>query len=121
GDWYRFTVAKEGVYELTYSFLQQLGVDVENLASDAINIYGNHAGLLPFTNLPHLPTDLLQNAILVEDGGDGVFGPGDRLLFHASGAQRWVTSPDGRYFSHVKNVYSDSASYFLAIGTDLRK
>ncbi|MCB0771773.1 MAG: type IX secretion system sortase PorU [Flavobacteriales bacterium] len=121
GDWYRFTVAKEGVYELTYSFLQQLGVDVENLASDAINIYGNHAGLLPFTNLPHLPTDLLQNAILVEDGGDGVFGPGDRLLFHASGAQRWVTSPDGRYFSHVKNVYSDSASYFLGIGTDLPK
>ncbi len=121
GDWYRFTVAKEGVYELTYQFLQQMGVDVSNLSSDAINVYGNHAGMLPFTNLPHLPTDLLQNAILVEDGGDGVFGPGDRVLFYASGALRWERSSDGKRFNHVKNIYSDSASYFIGIGTDAPK
>lgn len=121
GDWYRFTVAKDGVYELTYAFLQQLGVDVSNLHSDAINIYGNHAGMLPFTNSPFLPTDLLANAIAVEDGGDGMFGPGDRVLFYASGSQRWVPSPDGKRFNHVKNVYSDSASYFLGIGTDAPK
>lgn len=118
GDWYRFTVAQEGVYELTYQFLQQLGVDVAGLSSDAINVYGNHAGMLPFTNLPHLPTDLVQNAILVEDGGDGNFGPGDRVLFYASGALRWERSADGRRFNHVKNIYSDSASYFIGIGTD---
>lgn len=121
GDWYRFTVPKDGVYELTYQFLQQLGVDVANLSSDAINVYGNHAGMLPFTNLPHLPTDLLQNAVLVEDGGDGVFGPGDRILFYASGAMRWTRSSDGKRFNHVKNFYSDSASYFIGIGTDAPK
>src|SRR5690606_15482281 len=121
GDWYRFTVAQEGVHELTYQFLQQLGVDVTGLSSDAINVYGNHAGMLPFTNLPHLPTDLVQNAILVEDGGDGSFGPGDRVLFYASGALRWERSADGRRFNHVKNFYSDSASYFIGIGTDAPK
>lgn len=121
GDWYRFTVAKDGVYELTYSFLQQLGVDMSNLQSDAINIYGNHAGMLPFTNTPFLPTDLLINAISVEDGGDGHFGPGDRVLFYATGAQRWVVNADGKRFNHVKNVYSDSASYFVGIGTDAPK
>lgn len=118
GDWYRFTVAKDGVYELNYAFLQQLGVDMAGLHSDAINVYGNHAGMLPFTNSPFLPTDLLINAIAVEDGGDGLFGPGDRVLFYATGAQRWVLNPDGKRFNHVKNVYSDSASYFIGIGTD---
>lgn len=121
GDWYRFTVPATGVYELTYPFLQQLGVDLGNLASDAINVYGNHAGMLPFSNLPHLPTDLLLNAIRVEDGGDGTFGPGDRILFYASGAMRWERSGDGRLFNHVKNVYTDSASYFIGIGTDAPK
>lgn len=121
GEWYRFTVPKDGVYELSYQFLQQLGVDMDNLGSDAINIYGNHAGMLPFTNSPHLPTDLLQNAILVEDGGDGILGPGDRILFYASGAMRWQPSSDGNRFTHVKNVYSDSASYFVGIGTDSPK
>ena len=118
GDWYRFTVPTTGVYELSYQFLQQLGVDLGNLTSDAINVYGNHAGLLPFTNLPHLPTDLLLNAIRVDDGGDGTFGPGDRILFFASGATRWERSADGRLFNHVKNVYTDSSSYFIGIGTD---
>lgn len=121
GDWYRFTVAKDGVYEISYQFLRQLGVDVGNLASDAINIYGNHAGLLPFSNSLQPPTDLVQNAIRVEDGGDGIFGPGDRLLFYASGPQRWVRSADGKRFEHVKNFYSDSASYFIGIGTDAPK
>lgn len=121
GDWYRFLVDKDGVYELTYSFLQQMGVDMSNLASDDINIYGNHEGLLPFTNTPGRPTDLLQNAILVEDGGDGRFDPGDRILFYASGPQRWETGPDGKLFEHVKNIYSDSASYFVGIRTDAPK
>ena len=121
GDWYRFTVPTDGVYQLTYAFLQQLGVDLPGLASDAINIYGNHAGMLPFMNTPFQPTDLLQNAIRVEDGGDGTFDPGDRILFYASGPQRWVASSDGQRFEHVKNVYSDSASYFLGIGADAPK
>lgn len=121
GDWYRFTVPKEGVYELSYHFLQQMGVDMNNLASDAINIYGNHAGMLPFKNSPALPTDLLLNAIQVEDGGDGRFDPGDRVLFYASGPQRWVLNPTTRRFNHVKNIYSDSASYFVGVGTDLPK
>jgi hypothetical protein len=119
GQWYRFTVAKSGVHALTYEFLQQLGVETDGLASDQINVYGNHAGVLPYTNLPHLPTDLVLNAVRMEDGGDGQFGPGDRLLFYASDAQRWTPNSDGRTFNHVKNAWTDSASYFVGIGTDL--
>ena len=116
GEWFRFNVAADGVYELTYEFLQDLGVDVNSLASDRINVYGNHFGLLPFTNSIERPTDLLANAIEVVDGGDGVFGPSDRVLFYASGAQRW--SQVGNGFRHTKNVYTDSASYFVGVDVE---
>ncbi|HEY0978209.1 MAG TPA: type IX secretion system sortase PorU [Flavobacteriales bacterium] len=117
GDWFRFTVPDDGVYKLTSAFLQQLGVDLNGLASDQINIYGNHAAQLPYTNTPFKPTDLLLNAIQVEDGGDGQFDAGDHILFYATGAQGWRRGPQGR-FQHLKNVYSDVGSYFIGIGVD---
>ena len=120
GDWYRFSVAQDGVYQLTYDDLEDLGVDVSNLSSDAINVYGNHTGLLPFQNSLLPPTDLIQNAIWVQDGNDGQFGPGDRILFYASGPHRWDQDTNGN-FRHTKNVYSDSASYFVGINSDLPK
>lgn len=116
GQWYRFTVSKDGVHVIDHAFLSSLGVDMNGLSSDAINVYGNHHGLLPFQNDVPRATDLRLNAIQVEDGGDGQFGPGDRILFHASGAQRWDLV-DGK-FRQTKNVYTDSASYFIGIGVD---
>ncbi len=113
GTWFRFTVPTDGVYKVTYQFLQDMGMDMAALSSDRINIYGNHFGLLPFQNNVERPTDLLVNAIAMEDGGDGQFGPNDHLLFYASGAQRWTQNGDRS--EHVKNVYSDSASYFIGI------
>ncbi len=116
GDWFRFTVARDGVYRLTYDFLRSLGLPGSEWASDRINIYGNHHGLLPFVNSVVVPTDLLPNAIEVVDGGDGVFGPGDHLLFYASGPTRWEQASG--LFRHTKHVYTDSASYFVGLDAD---
>ncbi|MCB0766745.1 MAG: type IX secretion system sortase PorU [Flavobacteriales bacterium] len=116
GSWYRMSVPDNGVYKVTYQTLVQLGVDVGNLGSDRINIYGNHTGMLPFQNDALPATDLRANSIEVVDGGDGVFGPGDHLLFYASGPQRWA--PGGKGFAHTKNVYCDSAHYFVGIDVE---
>ncbi|MBL7985816.1 MAG: hypothetical protein JNM91_12495, partial [Flavobacteriales bacterium] len=121
GDWYRFSVPEDGVYRITYDFLTQLGVNMAGMASDRINIYGNHAGQLPFRNSPFVPTDLLTNAIEVVDGGDGQFGPNDHILFYASGPQRWDYNAITGRFVHTKNVYCDSASYFIGIDVEAPK
>lgn len=115
GDWFRFTLVRDGVYRMSYEFYRDLTGETST-PSDQINIYGSHYGMLPFENSPFLPTDLVINAIEVVDGGDGVFGSGDFILFYATGPQRWRRVGDR--FAHVKNIYSDSASYFLGIGTD---
>lgn len=116
GDWFRFTVAKDGVYKITYEQLRDMGADINGLASDRINVYGSHFGLLPFINSLPRPTDMLINAIEVVDGGDGSFDAGDHILFYASAAQRWQLGDS--LFTHTKNVYTDSASYFVGIDVD---
>lgn len=113
GEWFRFAVLNDGVYKLTFQQLQAMGVNTSGLSSDRINIYGNHFGQLPFVNSIERPTDLLVNAVEMVDGGDGQFGPNDHILFYASGAQRWDRIT-GRY-KHTKNVYCDSATYFVGI------
>ncbi len=116
GDWFRFTVAKDGVYKITYEQLRDMGADVNGLASDRINVYGSHFGLLPFINSVPRPTDMLINSIEVVDGGDGSFDAGDHILFFATAAQRWQLGDS--LFTHIKNVYTDSASYFVGIDVD---
>lgn len=116
GTWFRMSVAADGIHKVTHAMLVQLGVDVNGLSSDRINIYGNHHGMLPFVNAELPPTDLKVNAIEVVDGGDGEFDTDDYLLFHASGPQRWSTA--GGLFRHTKNVYCDSAHYFVGIDVE---
>lgn len=118
GTWYRFSVPQDGVYKLGYSFLQSLGVDVNNLTSDRINVYGNHEGLLPYRNSHVPPNDLLTNAIQMVDGGDGQFGANDYLLFFATGAQDWDYNTATGRFNHTKNTYSDSATYFIGLDVE---
>ncbi len=116
GSWYRMSVAADGVHRVTYEMLEQAGVNMSGLTSDRINIYGNHVGMLPFVNAQLPATDLKVNAIEMVDGGDGVFGPNDHLLFYATGAQRWTQ--DGNRFAHTKNVFCDSAHYFIGIDVE---
>lgn len=118
GSWYRFTVDQDGVYAIDRAFLQSLGVDVNGLASDQINLYGNHFAQLPYSNSVERPTDLVINAIEVQDGGDGQFDGTDRILFYATGPDTWSLSTDGTQFRHIRNTYSNTASYFIGIGTD---
>lgn len=121
GSWFRFTVPHDGVYKLSYAFMQSLGVDMNGLAFDRVNVYGNHQGQLPFTNTPFIPTDLMANAIEVVDNGDGQFGQNDHILFYATGAQRWDYHAASGRFRHTKNVYTDSASYFIGLDVEAPK
>lgn len=116
GDWYRFTVENDGIHVIDQQFLIDLGVDVSGLSSSDINIYGNHYGQLSYENSVPYTSDLYLNRIMVEDGGDGSFDAGDRILFYATGADTWRKGGNG--FVHHKNTFTDEASYFVGIGVE---
>jgi len=80
GNWHRFYVEKSGVYKLSKSFLQSIGV---NVAVDPRNIklYGNGGRMLPLLNSISYPIDLEENAVQFVGEEDGVFNDNDYICF----------------------------------------
>jgi hypothetical protein len=72
--------------------------------------------MLPESNLTKRDDDLIENSIWVQDGGDGSFDSGDFILFYAAGPQQWLKDPASGLFRYTKNLYSDSAWYYINIG-----
>ena len=113
GNWYRVTVAKTGVYKVTYNDLSALGVSLSHLSSDNISIFGNGGGMLPEANGNTRPDDLLELPIEMHDGGDHSFDAGDYFLFYAEGPHSWNLS--STQCTHQFNLYASTASYFINV------
>lgn len=108
GDWYRFYVVKSGVYRISKSFLQSLGMNVNAADARNIKIYGNGGRMLPLLNGTFYPDDLAENAITVVGESDGSFDNQDYILFYAEGLDNW--SPEN--FTH-NNLYADRSYYYV--------
>jgi hypothetical protein len=116
GDWYKISVAKDGVYKIDYQFLKSLGIDVDQVNPSFIRIYGNGGGMLPFANSAPRRDDLAENAIYVSGESDGHFNTDDYILFYGQGQIRWKYDAANNIFHHVDNYYSDSTYYFISTG-----
>ena len=116
GDWYRFYVEKSGVYRISKSFLQQLGVKMNTVSPQSIKIYGNGGRMVPLSNAVDYPSDLTENAIQVIGGEDGTFDNQDYILFYAEGVDNW--SPEN--LTH-HNLYADRSYYYITTAGGLGK
>ncbi len=116
GNWAKIGVTKEGVYKIDANTLSGMGLGSGAIASSAIRIYGNGGAMLPEGNAAPRTDDLAENAILIEDGADGVFSGNDFLMFYAPGPHQWVKDSLNKGFIHLKNLYSDTAYYYISIG-----
>jgi len=113
GDWYKIAVTKEGIYKIDYSFLKKMGVPNNQLITSKIQLFGNGGAEIPESNAAPRIDDLIENAIEVNDGGDGVINAGDYFLFYAPGPDRWQFDVANQHFTHQKNNTQDSCYYFL--------
>lgn len=116
GNWYKISVKDPGIYKIDIPFLNALGISTNNLASNAVRLYGNGGQLLSESNAGVWTDDLEENAIMIVDGADGVINGSDHILFFAAGPDEWVKDSINQRFSHKKNIYSDRSYYFLSIG-----
>jgi hypothetical protein len=116
GNWYKIAVKDAGIYKIDLPFLNTLGINTTNLISNSIRLFGNGGAMLPETNSISRPDDLEENAIMVVDGGDGMLNAGDYILFFSNGTDQWLKDSVNKRFTHRKNLYSDSAYYYLSIG-----
>jgi len=110
GEWYRFYIEKSGVYKITKDFLQQLGINTNNLDPKKIKIYGNGGKMLPLANNQFYPIDLTENAIQVTGEEDSVFNNDDFILFYGEGISNWNEESQ----THV-NLYDSKSFYYINI------
>jgi hypothetical protein len=113
GTWFKLQVNATGIYKLSYSDLQKMGINAGSVDPRNIRIYGNGGGMLPEANAASRIDDLQENAIFVSGEADGQFNDGDYLLFYGESPDIWSYDPKDRLFHHSKNVYSDYSYYFL--------
>jgi len=121
GEWFKLSVSQPGVYKIDLSFLQKLGINGNSFPSGTIRLFGNGGKMLPETCLARIQDDLRENAIMMVDGGDGVFNGNDYFLFYSPGPHHWIKDSVARRFSHEKNLFAEKTVHFLTIGGNGRR
>jgi hypothetical protein len=117
GTWYKIAVDTSGVYKIDRSFLNDLGMNTNQINPQNIQIYGNGGALLPYRIGDFRYDDLQENAIFIEGEADGEFDSGDYILFYAKGPESWKHNNTVETLSHVRNIYEDKAYYFIHVGS----
>lgn len=117
GHWYKLGVVNDGVYKLAGADLQQLGVPVIGKASASIRLFG-HGGFMLHERSDSTPVDDLRELpIAVKDQNENnVFETEDIIFFYGKGPLSWNFGSGCMGYTHVSNIYSDTAYYFLNFG-----
>lgn len=109
-------VTEDGIYRIRYEDLEGQGLLDQAGSSSRIALYGKKAGMLPFFNTPGITRDLVPIPIQMQDGGDGMFGPGDYFLFAGQSPHVWTYDQENG-FLHQTNYYSDTCFYFVSVNS----
>ena len=115
GSFYKLGIIESGLYKIDAAFLSSLGLQTSYLDPKKIKIYGHNGGMLPQSNADFVHIDPPENALIDFTDNNQGFGSNEYLLFYAEGPDKSTFSPEGE-IEYEKNIYSDTAYYFLAIG-----
>lgn len=118
GNFIKIGITRAGVYKIDVAFLNNTGLSSGNISSSSIRLFGNGGQMLEEKNTSNYNDDLIENAIEVIDGGDGIFNNSDYFLFYAPGPNKWIADSINQTFTHQKNIYSDTAYYFITLGSN---
>ena len=115
GPWVRMSVNQTGLHRVTGSALANVSASVIGSSSGSLQLFSGGGFQLPVHNDSARPV-LTEIPILVEDGGDGVFDQGDRILFFGEPDDRWIfeAGSDPRF---VEQHYTDGNVYWLHVST----
>lgn len=123
GRIYKFGISETGVYKMDYNYLKELGLDIDNINPNNIQLLGNGGKPLPEDLATAFIDDLEENAIYIEGGADGSFDANDYILFYGVGTQNWITNPQNscNLFQYNANPYTREATYFIKVSNNTGK
>jgi flagellar hook assembly protein FlgD len=106
GKWAKIGVTQEGIYKLDASQLGALGFSSNPFPSSSLRLYGRDGTMLNEKIDNSYIDDLVE--IPIETGPN-------YLLFYAPGPHQWKYDSVTKRFNFVKNLYSDTAWYFITV------
>ncbi len=110
GQWVKIGVTQEGIYRVDQNQLNTIGLPASPFPATTIRVYTNGAnnagGMLSEKIDGSYIDDLVE--IPIETGPN-------YLLFYAPGPHQWKYDTATKKFNFVKNLYSDTAWYFITI------
>lgn len=108
GQWVKIGVTQPGIYKIESAQLTSLGLLGTPFPANSLRIYGNVGGMLSEK------VDSNYDNVLVELPIET--GP-NYVLFYADGPHQWNYDSSNRQFTFIKNLYADTAWYFITIST----
>ena len=111
GQWVKLAAGKEGIYQVSGAQLKLMGFSIPCVSSQ-IQLFNYN-----LSNLQELPADkmtvgILENALQMNDGGDGKFDDLDYFLFYSEGPIQWKLNEKDSLFEHFNNATKDSVYFF---------
>lgn len=125
GNFYKIKVDKTGIFKITKKFLQDNGINPNQVNPKHFRIYGNGGVMLPEFNRDLRFSTLQENAIQVVGEEDGKWDNEDYALFYAQGPNGFnlyensISKGNKRQETridkpiHLQNIYEDYAYYYI--------
>jgi Peptidase family C25 len=117
GDWYKFSVQKDGVFKINYDLLKKAGINPDPVDPRNIRLYAGSTGMLPQPNSAPRIQDLTEVTISISGEADGTFNKEDFILFFGQGPDRYSYHPQKQIFEYENNLFTDKNFYFLTVST----
>jgi len=109
GNWYKFKVEETGIYRISKSFLEDLGMNTNGMNPNNLKIYGSGGLPLPLLNEENTAFGLVENSIQVIGEKDEIFNSSDYILFYGIGTLGYSGSDNDTNI----NPYSDVSYYYI--------
>lgn len=116
GRWFKVGIPQTDVYKLSAAYLKSKGIVPEGADPRHLQIRGYGGGMVPESIAADRPVDLPELAIQVAGEADGRLDAADYVLFYAQGPDALHYSKETGWFTHQKNIYADTAYYFISLG-----
>ncbi len=114
---YKIGLIETGAYSMSTEWMQSQGIPILGVQSAQVKIFGNGGRLLAPGLLTAPDSVLRENAILIEDGGDGRMDQGDRVIFYAEGLKGFDYC-DGSLLNDLGHASPYSSENIFWIGID---
>jgi hypothetical protein len=118
GQWVKFEAPTEGIYKIDRAKLESFGFNVSTIDPRKIKIYNNSGKVLSEKVTTPRPVDLVENAIIVVGENDGVFDPGDYILFYGRGSQFRDFDPVSKIIQRFNHPFSAVNYFWITAGGD---